>query len=91
MAQLSSEIPEGLMNNPIYIYMCVCVCVCIYRYVGHIYIYIYCNTMHGTLNLKKCSSEVTLHCGENLIIFSRRNCSHVCVSGRHNNYCTLVI
>ena len=32
VAQLSSEIPEGLMNNPvyIYIYMCVCVCVCWY-------------------------------------------------------------
>ena len=34
VAQSSSEIPEGLMNNPvyawvIYIYMCVCVCVCV--------------------------------------------------------------
>jgi len=24
-----SEIPEGLMNNPVYIYVCVCVCVCV--------------------------------------------------------------
>src|SRR5215510_8613513 len=31
VAQSSSEIPEGIMNN-----LCVCVCVCIY-----IYIYIY--------------------------------------------------
>ena len=33
VAQSSSEIPEGLMNNPIYIYiyiyMCVCMCVCV--------------------------------------------------------------
>ena len=39
VAQSSSEIPEGLMNNPvymyvcvyiyIYIYMCVCLCVCV--------------------------------------------------------------
>ena len=36
VAQSNSEIPEGLMNNPVYIYVCVCVCVCI-----HIYIYIY--------------------------------------------------
>jgi hypothetical protein len=26
----SSEVPEGLMNYPIYIYMCVCVCVCVH-------------------------------------------------------------
>ena len=32
VAQSSSEIPEGLMNNP------VCVCVCVYIY---IYFYIY--------------------------------------------------
>ena len=40
IAQSSSEIPEGLMNNPvyiyiyiyIYIYMCVCVCVCVCVY-----------------------------------------------------------
>ena len=29
-AQSSSEIPEGLMNNPVYtVYVCVCVCVCV--------------------------------------------------------------
>jgi len=28
VAQSSSEIPEGLINNPIYVCVCVCVCVC---------------------------------------------------------------
>ena len=36
VAQWSSEIPEGLMNDPvyiyIYIYICVCVCVCVYTH-----------------------------------------------------------
>ena len=36
VAQSSSEIQEGLMNNPVCV--CVCVCVCVYIY---IYIYIY--------------------------------------------------
>src|SRR5215468_7208509 len=29
VAQSSSEIPEGLMNNPV----CMCVCVCVYIYI----------------------------------------------------------
>ena len=29
VAQSSSEFPEGLMNNPVYICVCVCVCVCV--------------------------------------------------------------
>ena len=44
VAQPSSEVPEGLMNYPvyidIYIYMCVCVCVYIYIHIYNIYTYI---------------------------------------------------
>jgi hypothetical protein len=52
VAQLSSEVPEGLMNYTlIYIYVCVCVCVYIYIY---IYILVYvgifiCDYVHACM------------------------------------------
>ena len=63
VAQSSSEISEGLMNNPvymrhiytyiciyIYIYMCVCVCVCVCTY-SHVYTYTQRWTTKNLLNV----------------------------------------
>ena len=50
VAQSSTEIPEGLMNNPVYIYVCVCVCVCVCVYI-YIYIYIFLILFHTAVIL----------------------------------------
>jgi hypothetical protein len=86
VVQPSSEVPEGLMDYPVFV--CVCVCVCVYIY---IYIHTHTHTQHTCMHvcvrvcLGCCTAEFGSSGGTYELLCI---CMCVCVCARVRAACT---